>query len=109
MSKNILLIAVFGIVIIGGSVYYALNNKRHTPIQKTTETARVTPVEQIIATTAKEDTSDLASTHKKDASSDEIINYIVDDLASDESKAFEITLTSTSTSSSDIPTIGTNF
>ena len=109
MPKNILLIAVFGIVIIGGSVYYALNNKRHTPIQKTIESTRVTPVEQMTATTTKEDTNDLSSTPKKDASSDEIINYIVDDLASDESKAFEITLTTTSTSSPDIPTIGTNF
>ena len=109
MPKNILLIAVFGIVIIGGCVYYALNNKRYTPIQKTIETSRITPVEQITATETKEETSDLTSTPKKDASSDEIINYIVDGLASDESKAFEITLISTSTSSPDMPTIGTNF
>lgn len=109
MSKNILLIAVFGIIIIGGSVYYATNNKQSLPIQKTREAAINVPAEKITATTTNNDISDVASSPKKDAQSDEIIDYIVDGLSSDESKTIDMTLAATSSGTQEEPVIGTNF
>jgi hypothetical protein len=97
MSTKSIIITLVGIIVIGGATYFAMSKKQN-PLP-----ANISPVsttQNEIVTPVKEPT--------KDASTDEIIDYLVDTQSEEEMKAAKATL-DTSPTSLDEPTISTNF
>lgn len=101
MSTKQILITLVGIIIIGGALYLSMSKKN---TENVATTAPVT-IDKNEITTSK----DLTMEPSKNASNDEIIDYIVDGQSSDETTAAEASLKTSSTATVEEPTISTNF
>jgi hypothetical protein len=104
MTTKSILISLCGVIVISGAIYFAMSKK--TPILSTYD---ITPVE-----TKKQETSlvvekDITSEPKKNASNEEIIDYIVEGQPSDEAKAAQAEIDATSSTSQQDTVIKTNF
>lgn len=103
MSTKTIIITACGILLIGGAVYFT-TQKKDTDVPPTVSTAQ--PTVQAVET--KEVAATIAQEPTKDSSSDQIIDYLVDDLTRNETGAAEATLDAAVPTQSDI-TINTNF
>ncbi len=103
-TKNIILCLV-GVIIIGGAIYFAMS-KKSSDVAITPPPIQTTKDE-----TSLSDGKSVTMEPRKDASNEEIIDYIVDGQARDETQVVEASLeiSSASDTSVEIPTINTNF
>lgn len=100
MSTKNIIISLVGVIIISGSVYFSMSKKQ------TTQPAQTPPV----TTTNTENNASQSAVVEptQNASTDEIIDYLVDVQTKEESQAVQATLDTPATSASE-PTINTNF
>ena len=102
MSTKTIVVSLIGVILIGGAIYFTMSQK----------SSKVTTLTTPIQTTQKENSTstETQSTPEptKNSSSNEIIDYIVDGQSSDEIKAAEASI-DTSSSATVEPTISTNF
>lgn len=105
ISTKTIIMSLFGIIIIGSAVYFA-KPKQVVEVQPVQVTEKV--VEAPISPEAQTSPS-LVVTPTQDASNDQIIDYIVDGLTTDEMNAARATISSSTPGSQADLTIGTNF
>lgn len=103
MSTKSVIISLLGVIVIGGAMYFSMGHSSNKIIMEDSSSIR----------TSKESTSlaegkGVALEPGKNASNDEIIDYIVDGQTNNETKAAEASL-ETSSSVEAEPTIVTNF
>lgn len=96
-TKNIVL-SLVGVILIGGAIYFSMSKKAAEIEMKT-----MPPV----STTQSEKTA-VTQEPTKEASTDTIIDYLVDGQSSDETKAAQATLDAPISAEAE-PTINTNF
>lgn len=105
MSTKTIIITACGILLIGGAVYFA-TQKKATDVPPAPTVTTEQPAVQAVET--KEATNIVAQEPTKDTSSDQIIDYLVDDLTRNETSAVEATIDAGVPAQSDV-TISTNF
>lgn len=103
MSTKNIISSLIGVIVIGGAIYFFMENSSNKtqvkdPAPISTSKENVLPQEQ----------KNIVLEPKKNASSDEIIDYIVDGQSNDEMTAVETALKTPPSEEKD-PTIVTNF
>lgn len=105
MSSKTILISLCAVIIIGGALYVAISQKSSTNNNVAIETPPVQTQAEVPA--QKEET--VVTAPKADASTDVIIDYLVDGQTSNETKTVQATLDASIPSTTQDSTINTNF
>lgn len=94
MSTKYIITILVGVIIIGGSIYFSMLPRTNNDMMSSTSIS-TTKSGEVLAPT-------------KSASTDEIIDYIVDEQSKEETKTVQVILDASLTSPEQ-PTISTNF
>jgi hypothetical protein len=98
MSTKNIIFSLVGVIVIGGAIYFSMS-KKSTDIEiKTMPPVSATQTEK----------KEIIQEPAKDASTDQIIDYIVDGQSGDETRAAQASLETSATAEAE-PTINTNF
>jgi hypothetical protein len=100
MTTKNSIICLIGVIVIGGAIYFSMN--------KTATTVTVQPISVTKEEVAPKQTDETTPAPTSDASTDEIIDYIVDGQSQDEVLAVQKTLEASSTPIIN-PAVSTNF
>lgn len=103
MSTKNIIISLVGVIVIGSAVYFTIT---HTPGTDISDT--IDPIQKTGSSSFGED-KNITMDPDRNASNDEIINYLVEGQSNDEKKAAQVTLKASSTVEIKDPTISTNF
>ena len=110
MSKKVLIIAIFGFLIIGGSVYYSLHTTRTITKEAISTIAETIQKEVSATTTSISSSKEEVGEPRLNASNETLIEYITDGLSQGETDDLTVLLMqATGTITNEEPIIGINF